>query len=399
VGSEKQLRPLLSHDIVQFVESAVPEQEGAAQTDCLLTYAAAPGPDGRRGAVEVIEATAGRHAFAEEVLPIALFSDIVVAVVSGVISVLLAMKLIGRPISQLVRLAQSIGSGSLGQPLSPQPNDDLGQLATELHLMARQLNEARRRSEADVAARIQAVEQLRHSDRLSTLGHLASSLAHELGTPLNVVIGNAQLIVKGRVAGDQVIEGAATIVEQGQRMEQLIRQMLDYARRPTPKSVPTNLADIMHSTVELVTPLANQAQVELCPKIELEEAASTVADPVQIQQVLTNLILNAIQASSEGQAVEVRLSSAVTARNRDPNESPRPWLVLSVVDRGCGISPQDLPRVFEPFFTTKSSGCGTGLGLTIAEEVVRQHDGWISVASGPGEGTRFDIYLPRSEWR
>jgi signal transduction histidine kinase len=158
---------------------------------------------------------------------------LVIAVVWGIIVVFLGTYLVGLPVARLVQKAERIGAGEFDTPLAQGPNDELGRLAATLNRMATQLATAQRRSDADTVARIAALEQLRHAERLSTLGHLASSLAHQLGTPLNLVIGHGRMIQQAKVVGERAVDSAGAIVEQGERMGQLFRQMLDYARRPS----------------------------------------------------------------------------------------------------------------------------------------------------------------------
>jgi two-component system NtrC family sensor kinase len=249
-----------------------------------------------------------------------------------------------------------------------------------------------RRTADETAARIAALEQLRHAERLTTVGRLASALAHEVGTPLNVVAGHAQMIARGRVPDGETTESAKVIVAQCERMTRIVRHILDYARRRPPKTLTADLRDVARGTVELLAPMARSRGVEVTGNLEI--CAVAQVDASQIQQALINLIMNAVQASQEGGSVEVTLSRTTTRPHGDPTAPENPYYVLSVTDHGSGIDQEILGRLFEPFFTTKASGEGTGLGLSIAHDIVHEHGGWISVDSTVGQGSRFDLYLP-----
>jgi signal transduction histidine kinase len=393
-ATQAELASLASQDYSQIVSG--PDPAGTTpDDDSLLTYVPVPGPGGGPGAIELAEPMAAKSSYLRGTLGYILGSSLVIAIVWGIIVVFLGTYLVGLPVARLVQRAERIGAGEFDTPPIQGPNDELGRLAATLNHMATQLATAQRRSETDTAARIAALEQLRHAERLSTLGHLASSLAHQLGTPLNVVIGHGRMIQHAKVVGERAVDSAAAIVEQGERIAQLFRQMLDYARRPSLKPSTADLSDVVRAATELLTPLAAENQVALSVEAQAEEDAVACVDVVQLQQAFTNLIINAIQASTPGASVTVSLRRTRARRQHDPSRPEEPWVVVSVADQGTGIPAQDLPRLFEPFFTTKPSGYGTGLGLSIAGDIVREHDGWISVTSEHGHGSRFDVYLPQ----
>jgi len=242
-------------------------------------------------------------------------------------------------------------------------------------------------------AREQATEQLRHADRLTTVGKLASGLAHELGTPLNVVRGRAKLIVDGEVEGQDVAESARIVVEQAERMTALIRQLLDFARpRPLHKA-PVNLTRLAHRVCELVATIARKAEVTLVPLDDAELFGE--ADDGQLTQVVTNLVVNALQATSVGGTVRIRTKPVQQPAPPYVESTETSWSAIEVADTGKGIDEESRARVFEPFYTTKEVGEGTGLGLSVSWGIVREHGGWIDVSSTPGQGSTFTVYLPR----
>src|SRR5262249_3720184 len=153
------------------------------------------------------------------------------------------------------------GEGDFSGPLQLAHKDELGLLATEINAMSDRLVEATRRVERETAARIATLDQLRHADRLMTVGMLASGIAHELGTPLNVVSARAQMIAGGECTDDEAKEYAGVIGSAADRMAKIIRQLLAFARRKSPQKAPRDLAQIAGETCELLRPLADKRQV------------------------------------------------------------------------------------------------------------------------------------------
>jgi signal transduction histidine kinase len=245
-------------------------------------------------------------------------------------------------------------------------------------------------------ARQETVEQLRHRDRLALVGQVASGIAHEVGTPLNVIAGRARLITEPDTTSEEARTHAHVVLDQSERVTATIRQLLDFARRRGPQHARINLHDVARRVLELLGPFATKRQVELLllPWSVLPIAA---VDATQIEQALSNLIMNAVQAIKERGVVKVRVDVVTTASpDCGPSVSASEHVALSVEDNGAGIAPENLQRIFEPFFTTQRAGEGTGLGLSITREIVRDHGGWIAVESQPWRGSRFTIYLPRS---
>jgi len=181
-----------------------------------------------------------------------------------------------------------------------------------------------------------------------------------------------------------------------ERMSRIIRQLLQFARPPTPRPTRVDLRALAEHTAELLAPIArkHRAEVSVAP---VPEQVFADADRDQLQQVLMNLMVNGIQSMPEGGALSVRVE-AVRARPPAPDEGEGDYVCVKVIDRGTGISPEDLPHIFDPFFTTKDVAAGTGLGLSISYGIVREHGGWIEVKSEPGEGSCFSVYLPEGSW-
>jgi signal transduction histidine kinase len=345
------------------------------------------------GALEISEPlSAGQEYVLARVLRAAL-TGLAMTVIAGLVSVLLGERLVGQPVRILIDKARRIGHRDFSAPLEIAGAEEFRELARGMNAMARELDEAGQRAEAEAAAREAATEQLRRSDRLAAVGRLASSLAHELGTPLNVVSERAKMIAAGEVSDPAELERDATIIrEQSLRMTRIVRQLLDYVRIRSPDKAATNLGDLAHSTLAILEPLAEQRKVTLrseCPAPVIADV-----DPGQLQQALMNLVMNAIDATGEGRAVTVRVTSEAPDERSAREGGAASWAVVSVEDEGSGIAEELLAHVFDPFFTTKPVGEGTGLGLAVTDGIVREHSGRIDVRSGSGEGSCFSMRLP-----
>ncbi|HTA93754.1 MAG TPA: ATP-binding protein, partial [Polyangiaceae bacterium] len=186
------------------------------------------------------------------------------------------------------------------------------------------------------------------------------------------------------------------VMEQSERMAQIIRQLLDFARAGKPNKASVDLRHLVASTLSLLRPIADKRRVTL--ELETPEpVAEVVADAAQLQQVVTNLVVNAVQATQGPGVIEIGLRATQEARRAAPLGAGKPahgFACITVADRGIGMSEETLERIFEPFFTTKDVGEGTGLGLAVAYGIVQEHGGFITVESKLTEGSRFEIYLP-----
>ncbi len=317
--------------------------------------------------------------------------SVYVAIVVALIMGLVGWAFVTRRVNSLIDQIRRIGGmdPADADPPPPRGGDELDMLGHEISHMQRRLEQARAQLDEETTRRLRTVEQLRHADRLSTVGKLASGIAHELGTPLNVIIGRAQMIEAG-AAPDKAPEYGQVIVRQGERMNGIVRQLLDFSRRRAPHARKTELQALVDKTVTILRAAANKRGVTLELATEPVEVA---VDPLQIDQVVTNLVMNAIQACGQGDVVTVE-----TGVDGD-GCGELPCAFVRVRDTGPGIAADSIEQIFDPFFTTKDVGEGTGLGLAVAHGIVSDHGGRIDVDTAPGKGATFTVHLPQQHPR
>jgi len=228
--------------------------------------------------------------------------------------------------------------------------------------------------------------QLIQAEKLTSLGQMAASIAHEVNNPLAGVLVYTQLLTK-KITGDKfskeiALDYLSKMESELTRSTRLIRNLLDFARQSSPTLREVDVNEVVNRALELTAHSAELQHIQMIKELN-PSLPELMADFDQLQQVCTNLILNAIQAMPEGGRLTLRTSA--------DNDTQ---LKIEVQDTGCGISPENMRKLFTPFFTTKQEIKGVGLGLAVSYGIIQRHQGRIEVQSKEGEGTTFSIYLP-----
>ena len=318
-------------------------------------------------------------------------------VLSGLTVAWAGIRFVGKPLKQLVEKTEQAAEGDFSTPLILKGNnDEFHDLATALNQMCSRLSQQQNEIEQETKSKIDALNQLRHTDRLQTVGQLSSGIAHELGTPLNVVLGHADLIASGKMTSNEVNESAETIRAEIKRMTGIVRQLLDFSRSKPAARTHVDLNALMRSTIELLHSVSYKVNVNLLFDSNTDQAIAD-ANEEQLKQVFLNLIMNSVQSMPDGGNVHVRLELVKDVSpppGEDVIDGIGNYHCMSIQDHGVGIPTAQLERIFEPFFTTKDIGAGTGLGLSIAYGIIREHGGWIKVDSQPEQGSCFRVFLP-----
>jgi signal transduction histidine kinase len=236
----------------------------------------------------------------------------------------------------------------------------------------------RRQAEQD---KLNLEEQLRHADRLATIGQLAAGVAHELNEPLGSILGFSQLVQKSLGLPHQVKRDIEKIVDASFYARDIVKKLLIFARQMPPQKVKVNLNQLVEEALNFLKLRCAKEGVQLTCSLS-PDLPEVDADPSQLNQVVINLMVNALQAMPQGG--ELKVQTLVEGNQ----------VSLMIEDTGIGMSEGILERIFAPFFTTKEVGKGTGLGLPVAHGIVSSHGGSINVKSKVGQGTRFEILLP-----
>ncbi len=254
-------------------------------------------------------------------------------------------------------------------------------------------------------------QQLIRAEKLATVGHIAASVAHELGNIFTPLLMYAKLIQKETAGSEnsEVAEYAGHITEIANRASDMLRQLVDASRNEPAKMVPLELPPIIEDSITLFSPRIKKQSINVSHHFP-ENLPAVIGRPDQLEQVFINLAINAFDAMPYGGDYQIRLEVGeekvngsngrqdnVDGGEPQPNEGRREGSKLVTVyiqDTGEGIPPENISLLFEPFFTTKAKGAGSGLGLFVTHLIINQHGGAIEVESEPGQGTTFIIKLP-----
>ncbi|MFT3693647.1 MAG: HAMP domain-containing sensor histidine kinase [Kofleriaceae bacterium] len=235
------------------------------------------------------------------------------------------------------------------------------------------------RREQELRERLRAEARLLRSEKLATAGQLSAGIAHEIGTPLGVMRGRAEMAMTRLGSDHAEAPGLKVIVDQADHVTHLIQQLLSYARPDATRARQIELRTMIDSVVELLATEARRKHVTLHRN---ECSGRVFADSGQLQQVLVNVLMNAIDACDDNGRVTIGATAVDST------------IAISVADTGCGISDEDRPHLFDPFFTRKKRGKGTGLGLWVVAEIARAHKTEIEIESELGRGTTFRLLWP-----
>jgi signal transduction histidine kinase len=395
-ASIERLRKLQDMPELQLVT-----QEGDRFVYALPVRAPAPrSPRGYRvaGSLEVARSVAflddALAADLVRTLPVLAFVVVIVVVATT----WLTGSMMSRPIAKLLSGIDDVAQGDLSRVLLSERDDEIGALATRFNEMTTYLRESRAETQRQNEARLELEQRLRQTEKIATIGLFAAEIAHELGTPLNVIAARARTLAKKAQSPEAVQKNADIISQQTARITRIIQQTLDHARHTVGASgtAPVRLNELAQSTLALYEGKLAAASIQA--SLAGDEALPPVlGDPDRLQQVLINLVNNAVQAMPGGGVLRIA-TSVVTRRRPGLERAPeQPYAVIEVADTGAGIPPEQRDKIFEPFYTLRRSEGGTGLGLAVCYSIVKDHDGWIAIDDAPGGGSVFSVYLPASE--
>lgn len=302
---------------------------------------------------------------------------------------------IDRPLGRMAAAMKAVRGGNLRSELSIDRKDEMGAVAAEFNAMVTELREARHRLEEEAESRHRLQHALQEADKLIAIGQLSAGLAHEIGSPLQVLKGRARTLLTRAHDAAEVRRIAEILVSQADRITRIVEQLLRFTRRRPASLSPSDLRLAINNVLDLMQYEAHRCGVSLTVS-GAEQLTPVWVDTDEIQQIALNLIANALAATPRGGQVTVRVEESRLPFRNGGGEIPAVRLVVR--DTGYGIAPEVRERLFEPFFTTRAAEGGTGLGLAVVKSLVTEHGGTIGVESEPGRGSQFSVLLPVSMW-
>ncbi|MEA3359683.1 MAG: ATP-binding protein, partial [Thermodesulfobacteriota bacterium] len=287
-----------------------------------------------------------------------------------------------RPVHRLIKASNEVSEGILSPDIGPVSRDEIGVLQKTFKEMITSLKERDRRR------REESENRLLQSEKQASVGRLAAGVAHEINNPLTGVLTYTHMLLRRKDLEDDIRSDLQTIAESTERVRKIVKGLLDFSRQTKLDREPTDVNVLIRTSISLIENQALLKGVSIHFN-EGDNLLSVTLDRSQIQSVLLNMIINALDATTTGGNINLYTATGLSA-----GDSSRKGVEITVADTGAGIAPKDLDKLFEPLFTTKEIGKGTGLGLAVSFGIVQRHGGTIRVQSELGKGTRFFIWLP-----
>jgi len=308
-----------------------------------------------------------------------------------------------KPVEQLVRLTENYDEQDDIVPFYDQGGSEFGRLSMALNRMTRRIDADRQRLRETVEsleaanAQLQKTQQdMIRAEKLASVGRLSAGLAHEIGNPIGIIQGYLELLRRENLSSEDRKEFSERATRELERINRLIRQLLDFARTAPPGEHRIGINPLLDDVVDMVSKRKHMENIHFRLSLEAKDD-TVVANEEGLRQVFLNCLLNAVDAIAE-KTDDAPGEITVTTLNRDSDDS-RPELVIFIRDNGPGIEPSNLNNIFDPFFTTKEPGRGTGLGLSVSHAIVEAVGGRISARSEEGKGAEISVTLPVTEER
>lgn len=392
VEDEALLRRL--NAMVMVPKAATDIEDGQLYYDLPVRAASERGEPAIVGLLELSRPADVIDATTDDLWRVATLAMVIVGITTAMVG-MFAMRQVSRPINKLLGGIDDVAKGDLSHVILSERDDEIGAIATRFNEMTFSLRESRGETQRQNEAKLALEQRLGQTEKLATLGQLAAEIAHEVGTPLNVIAGRARSIQRKAKDPDAVEKNAGIIAEQTARITRIIQRLLDFTRRKVGAAVASevNLNDLVQSTLELLSGQLSSAKVKV--RFERAELPGKLAgDADRLQQVLINLLLNAVQAMPDGGSLVIETGTRRRTRPGLEGSAEQDFVSVSVADTGIGIPEGIKDKIFDPFYTTKEGQGGTGLGLAVVSGIVKEHDGWIDVEDAKPSGTVFRVFLP-----
>ena len=288
-----------------------------------------------------------------------------------------------KPVQRLINMSRRVSAGDLSPEVGPISSSEIGVLQKTFQEMLSSLRER------DRSQRAESELKLLQSEKQASVGRLAAGVAHEINNPLTGVLTFTHMLLRREDINEEIREDLQTIAGATERVRMIVKGLLDFSRQTKIEPEPTDLNTLIEQTIPLVDNQSLVKGVIFCFDPGKDIPLRTL-DRSQIQSVLLNIILNAIDATDKGGHINI-----YTRLSAGPRQTKA--IEVEISDCGCGISPEHLDKLFDPFFTTKEVGKGTGLGLSVSQGIIERHGGTIRVQSTVGQGSIFTICFPLDE--
>ena len=290
-----------------------------------------------------------------------------------------------RPVKQLIEASNQVSQGNLSPKIGPISKSEIGVLQKTFKQMLTSLQERDKRQ------RVESEIKLLQSEKQASIGKLAGGVAHEVNNPLTGIFTFTHMLLRRKDIPEEVRIDLETIAQETERVRKIVKGLLDFSRQTELNREPTEVNRLVRFTLSLVE---NQALIKgVSLNFEPGEGLPMITlDRNQMQSVLLNIIINALDATEPGGSITVTTNIGIST-----SKPGQKGIEILCTDTGCGIPPENLNRLFDPFFTTKDVGHGTGLGLSVSYGIVERHGGTIWVQSKVGKGSTFKVWLPTEE--
>ena len=314
-----------------------------------------------------------------------------------------------RPINRLVKRAEEFKEGDTFFLTSGAEQNEFGKLSSSLNVMLRRLEDNKAELKTGIRSLEkanlelqQAQEEIIRSEKLASVGRLASGVAHEIGNPIGIVLGYLGLLEGSDLNDEERRDFINRIEKEIGRINRTIRNLLDFSRPSKGEMRVVSVHKIIGDMVDILKPQPMVSDSE----IFLDKGAkkdTVLADPDKLKQVFLNLSMNAIDAMGAGQSKDesqknmLSIQTSISPKTKADKRVNKSKIHIEFIDNGSGISAEDLTRIFDPFYTTKEPGKGTGLGLSVSLRIIEDIGGDIKVKSEPGKGTKIIVILPIHE--
>lgn len=311
-----------------------------------------------------------------------IFFFIIATVMGAMIAVLMGALLAQRimaPVHRLIKASQEVSEGTVTPDIGPISDDkEIAILQTTFRHMVEQMKRRRMESQSKIL----------QSEKQASVGRLAAGVAHEINNPLTGVLTYTHMLLRRKDIADDVRSDLQVIVESTERVRKIVKGLLDFSRQTKLDPEATDINRLVSATIKLIEnqALLKGVHIEFTPGDQLPPI---VLDRSQMESVLLNIMLNALDATKPSDTIAIHTAAALSAS--DPGHR---GVEITIGDTGCGIPPENLNKLFDPFFSTKEVGQGTGLGLAVSLGIVKEHGGEIRVQSEVGKGSIFFVWLP-----